>query len=126
MTLPRFVLLEHDHPTLHWDLMLEEGDSLRTWRLPSPRFGGEPMEATSLAPHRLAYLDYEGPVSGGRGSVKRVDAGTYSHEGDWDGIEGTLELAGQRHLMRVSWRRDGEGWFFGAAPKLDSASPPSS
>ena len=28
-----------------------------------------------LDDHRLAYLTYQGPVSGGRGSVKRVDAG---------------------------------------------------
>lgn len=73
----RFVILTHDHPCLHWDLMLERDGALRTWRLlrePAER-GTSPAER--LADHRLAYLDYEGPVSGGRGSVKRWDAGTY-------------------------------------------------
>jgi hypothetical protein len=115
MTLPRFVLLEHDHPSVHWDLMLEEGDSLRTWRLPAPHFGVEPMNAEPLAPHRLAYLDYEGPVSGGRGSVKRVDAGTYRLRGDWNDNSGTLELAGERAKVHIRWERNGEQWLFTAS-----------
>jgi hypothetical protein len=35
------------------------------------------VPATRLADHRLAYLDYEGPVSGGRGSVTRVACGEF-------------------------------------------------
>ena len=31
----------------------------------------------SIGDHRAAYLDYEGEVSGGRGSVRRVDGGNY-------------------------------------------------
>ena len=31
--MPRFVILEHDHPHLHWDLMLEADGSLHAWRL---------------------------------------------------------------------------------------------
>lgn len=27
--------------------------------------------------HRLIYLDYEGPISSGRGSVQRVDEGNF-------------------------------------------------
>ena len=72
----RFVVLEHDHPTLHWDLMLEFGAVLRTWRLTAPPSNGT-MLAEAIADHRLAYLTYEGPVSGGRGAVKRWDAGVY-------------------------------------------------
>ncbi|HEX7008513.1 MAG TPA: hypothetical protein VF184_00935 [Phycisphaeraceae bacterium] len=30
---------------------------------------------TPLPPHRRHYLRYQGPISGGRGSVQRVDAG---------------------------------------------------
>jgi hypothetical protein len=77
--MPRFVILEHDHPTLHWDLMLEAGDLLKTWRLPGLPLT-QAMEATELGDHRAMYLDYEGPVSGGRGFVKRWDAGTYVDE----------------------------------------------
>jgi hypothetical protein len=75
--MPRFVVLTHDHPFLHWDLMLEQGDSLRSWRLMRPPEDGEPIDAEPLPDHRLAYLDYEGPVSGGRGTVERWDGGSY-------------------------------------------------
>lgn len=33
------------------------------------------FEAQRIADHRRLYLDYEGPVSGGRGSVRRLAAG---------------------------------------------------
>ncbi|TWT41739.1 hypothetical protein RAS1_28610 [Phycisphaerae bacterium RAS1] len=85
--MPRFVLLEHDLSgaapgvegagTRHWDLMIEVPgkDALGTWRLL-----GDPMEEVSvvakpIGDHRRAYLDYEGPVSRGRGVVRRVDTG---------------------------------------------------
>jgi hypothetical protein len=75
--MPRFVVLTHDHPFLHWDLMLEQGDSLRTWRLAQPPDAAGSIAAEALPDHRLAYLDYEGPVSSDRGKVERWDAGTY-------------------------------------------------
>jgi hypothetical protein len=76
---PRFVLLEHDHPERHWDLMLEVGEVLWTWRLPEPLPPRQPtIPATRIGDHRLLYLDYEGPVSGQRGTVKREDAGTFT------------------------------------------------
>jgi DNA polymerase Ligase (LigD) len=73
----RFVILEHDHPFLHWDLMLEAGESLRAWRLHGEPVVGETVVTEPLPDHRLAYLDYEGPVSGNRGTVQRWDAGEY-------------------------------------------------
>ena len=77
----RFVILRHSgHGPLHYDWMLEEGDALATWRTadgPEALVVGQAVEATRLPDHRLAYLDYEGPVSGGRGNVERVAAGTY-------------------------------------------------
>ena len=75
--MPRFVLLEHDHPMLHWDFMLEWGSVIRTWRLDRIPAETATLAATTLPDHRLAYLDYEGPVSGDRGSVKRVDSGSF-------------------------------------------------
>ena len=75
----RFVVLEHDHPTLHWDLMLEVDGVLKTWRLASPPTIGV-ISAQPIADHRIAYLDYEGPISGGRGTVHRWDRGTYAVE----------------------------------------------
>jgi hypothetical protein len=75
--MPRFVLLEHDHPTLHWDLMFEVGEVLWTWRLEKPPGQGRAVGATRIADHRLVYLDYEGPISGNRGVVRRQDRGEY-------------------------------------------------
>jgi DNA polymerase Ligase (LigD) len=76
--MPRFAVLAHDHPTPHWDLFLEAGPVLRSWRLPPGLLFGTPVPAEPAADHRLAYLDYEGPVSGDRGTVTRVDAGTFA------------------------------------------------
>lgn len=73
----RFVILAHDHPVLHWDLMLDTGETLRTWRLESAPVPDTRIPATSLPAHRRMYLDYEGPVSGNRGTVARWDSGTY-------------------------------------------------
>ncbi len=75
--MPRFVILEHDYPHLHWDLMLEDGDVLRTWRLSAPPEPGVGVDAEPSFDHRLIYLDYEGPISDGRGNVKRHDKGTF-------------------------------------------------
>jgi hypothetical protein len=93
--MPRFVVLEHDHPVLHWDLMLETGDVLRTWKLTAPPEPGRVIAASYLFEHRRMYLDYEGPVSGDRGRVKRWDAGTYSWLEDAD-ERVVFEVAGGR------------------------------
>ncbi|WP_442482261.1 DNA polymerase ligase N-terminal domain-containing protein [Aeoliella sp. SH292] len=84
----RLVLLRHDVPgdfgrPRHWDLLLERADDCWTWAieiLPAA-FGGDSnstsVSAIRLANHRKHYLDYEGPVSDGRGQVARVLTGTY-------------------------------------------------
>jgi hypothetical protein len=106
---PRFVVLEHDHPFLHWDLMLEAGEALRTWRLAVPPGPGTQVEATPLGEHRRLYLDYEGPVSGDRGRVARWDHGTFTWEGQGEGLV-VVRLNGVqlRGLLRL-WRA-GESW----------------
>lgn len=97
--MPRFVVLTHDWPAPHWDFMLEEGAALRTFRLEQPPDAAGAGPATALPPHRLAYLEYEGPVSGGRGSVTRWDCGEYevlsSH---------ATQLALRLHGMRLTGR----------------------
>jgi hypothetical protein len=100
--MPRFVILEHDHPELHWDLMLESGDVLRTWRLlRPPDTPGETIDAIAIGDHRKAYLDYEGPVSGGRGNVKRWDAGEYRSTASAAGLELVFEGARLRATVRM-------------------------
>lgn len=82
--MPRFVILEHDHPARHWDFMLEVGEVLRTWRLADSPGPGRMLAAEPLPDHRRLYLDYEGPISGGRGTVRRWDAGSFDVEAETD------------------------------------------
>ena len=98
--MPRFAILAHDHPTPHWDLLLEAGPVLRSWRLLAELAAGTPVPAEPAADHRLLYLDYEGPVSGDRGSVRRVDAGSFAWESDTaDRV--IIAVAGSRFTGRL-------------------------
>ena len=76
----RFVLLEHDCPALHWDFLLEQPDAAATWRLCDFPWPGRSVWSERIADHRLLYLVYEGPVSGNRGSVRRIASGYYRGE----------------------------------------------
>lgn len=110
--MPRYVILTHDHPFPHLDLMLDTGAVLRTWRLlGDPRAGG-PVPAESLPEHRRAYLDYEGPISGGRGRVIRWDEGGYEVlEESATGLKlrfAGAALVGSAELVRVA----GDRWEF--------------
>ena len=125
--MPRFVILFHECPpdsprSSHFDLMLESDGALRTWAitalpcawraaagLPSSTdaTAAESVAATQISDHRLAYLDYEGPVSGERGQVRRLDAGTFvSIKESTD--EWLVELTGQRIRGRVTLQRTQE------------------
>jgi len=75
---PRYAVLEHDHPYLHWDFLLEQGEVLRAWRLEHPPEEGRLIAAKPLADHRKLYLTYEGPISGNRGSISRWDSGEFT------------------------------------------------
>ncbi len=76
--MPGYVILTHDSPDgTHWDFMLEMGPILATWALEEPPESGRTIRAKPLPDHRTAYLEYEGPISGDRGSVTQWDRGTY-------------------------------------------------
>lgn len=106
--MPRFAILEHDWPSRHWDLLLEDGDVLLAWRLlEEPRVGTVPAEKN--ADHRKIYLDYEGPISGNRGSVSRWDSGTF----EW--IERTNDelealVSGAKMVGRLQLKRVDDNW----------------
>ena len=118
-TARRFVLLRHTgHGATHFDFMIEDGDKLATWQFdqsPTPLKPGSALPCRRLADHRAAYLDYEGPVSGGRGNVCREDAGTCqvmaATADHWavalhgtqlrDGFTLTQHAAGTWHLTRA-------------------------
>ena len=85
----RYVILHHETPPgsergSHYDFMLQRGDVLATWALERVPLAGETVAALKLPDHRLAYLDYEGLLTGGRGTVRRVEAGTYQVEREAD------------------------------------------
>jgi DNA polymerase Ligase (LigD) len=118
--MPRFVILVHDHPFLHWDLLLEDGDHCLTWRLPvDPDISAHDFPAEAIPDHRLIYLDYEGPISGQRGTVTRWDRGTF----DWrvkqpDVCE--VVLSGQRWQGIVRLKcTDGDHWIGFRLPLLE-------
>jgi hypothetical protein len=115
--MPRYVVLHHELPAgprqSHWDLMLEFGSVLRTWAIErelAPR--QELVQAEALPDHRLEYLTYEGPLSGGRGAVTRWDGGCYELELDAP-QEVRLSLAGQRLQGKLVLKRnDADGHFW--------------
>lgn len=140
----RFVVLLHqpgpqsertDRP--HFDWMFESDGALRTWATPpiDLRNGPDSIETESVAAesvaaesveigcqllpdHRLVYLDYEGPISRGRGTVTRQAAGGYrlieDHpdcfrvvlEWQWDGKQRMAEVKIYRNFFREE-----EGWL---------------
>jgi hypothetical protein len=70
----KLVLLHHTGiPTPHYDLMFETapGSMLTTFRFPSLPSQTRTM-IEKLQDHRREYFDYEGPISGGRGEVRRL------------------------------------------------------
>jgi DNA polymerase Ligase (LigD) len=104
----RFVILHHLAPTgEHWDLMLEREDCLWTWQMSAEPFGPEacPIDCVRIADHRKTYLDYEGPISGGRGVVSRVDSGDYAlvpvDDAMWVLHLRGRRLAGEFHFVRT-------------------------
>lgn len=115
--MPRWVLLRHTLPdgSSHHDWMLERGEQRRggasggllTFRLPAgvnpldsslKQFGGE-----RIGLHRREYLEYEGPVSGGRGVVARIDSGLCEVvDSPPDGMSITLYHSDLRSIL--TWR----------------------
>lgn len=93
----------------HFDLMIEGESVLWTWELPALPDANSELRTRRLFDHRLDYLDYEGPVSGNRGHVKRIDRGAVEYasvldDGDQEFqavLTGTL-ISGRITLVRES------------------------
>ena len=112
--MPKYVILRHECPPSytrpsHWDLMLRWGPTpgtatLRTWAIVQSPDRPEATDAERLGDHRLEYLEFEGPLSGDRGTVSRWDTGSYSivESGD-DAL--IVEVQGQRLHGRVLLNR---------------------
>jgi len=98
----------------HYDLMLETGLTLATWRLAWPPTALAGPHASILAhalpDHRPAYLTYQGPVSRGRGTVRIFDHGRLRliarNESSW-----LFDLRGRRVSGSFTLRRlDSQRW----------------
>jgi hypothetical protein len=102
----RYAILHHTGiAEPHFDVMFETspGSALTTFRLPAwPPVA--PLPAAALPDHRAAYLDYEGPVSGNRGQVRRVQSGSCTITRSAAGW--VLEFS---PTFRVSLERDAAG-----------------
>ncbi len=126
--MPRFAILRHETPPgsprpLHWDFLLEDADTLLTWALAEPPAAGHAIAAEALANHRTAYLEYEGPVSGNRGTVTRWDAGTFqwrrrSHREIAVHLSGRV-LCGEAVLTRAD--DISQQWLFALRPNDEIA-----
>ncbi len=80
----RWVLLRHigapnDSQGIHFDLLLEDKEFCRTWRLSDiPLLDGPYVDSVYIAPHNLEWLDIkEKVVSGNRGVATRIKKGIF-------------------------------------------------
>lgn len=108
----RYTILDHDWPTPHFDLLfdLDSESDLLAFRLAAMPVVGEGVSLKRLPAHRRIYLDYEGPVNGNRGSVTRVDTGSFQilrHCED----SLVIELSGRvlSGIIELRWNPQGEG-----------------
>jgi len=78
--MPRYVVQQHfrGEEDWHFDLMLEAAGALVTFSSHTPPEAREalPCLVRHLGDHRLAYLEYEGEISGGRGWCRIHDRGS--------------------------------------------------
>lgn len=99
----RYTIARHAFSAgVHYDLFLENGESLRTWRLSAPPETGE-VTAEPIGDHRTVYLDFEGPVSEDRGDVAVHSRGHYRLNGALLTLhggpsEGVYEFRGEKLL----------------------------
>lgn len=94
----RFVIQKHSKvgEKTHWDLMLEEAESLLTWRITAlPDDSNKTINGIKIFDHDKKFLNYEGPVNKGLGQVKIEDSGEYEilkkQESCW-----TVKLVGKK------------------------------
>ena len=80
----RWVLLKHigspeDINGIHFDLLLEDKEFCRTWRLSDiPLLDGPYVDSVYIAPHNLYWLDIEEKVvSSNRGVATRIKQGIF-------------------------------------------------
>jgi hypothetical protein len=77
----RFVIHHHLAEKEHYDFMIEtkENEMLTTWRIALSDLDllqkGAEVKAQRIQNHKKFFLDYEGPLSSGKGSIIIFDSG---------------------------------------------------
>lgn len=119
----RFVVQEHQTPDgVHWDLMIEQGGMLTTFRLAErpEQALAHPVQAERIFDHPLRFLTYEGPVQKGTGRVHIVERGTYRSI-EWQDDRLALVLNGTILNGAFTFVRTAEaGWYFALESPDDS------
>jgi len=111
----KFVIQKHSRADdIHWDLMLQTGEMLETYRLELPPEKLLLMSSAALKifDHPLKFLTYEGSVNSGKGNVEIADSGTYQFLSEAENrkemqISGEI-LKGEFVLTRVK----NDKWLF--------------
>jgi len=109
----RFVIQKHVRQTdVHWDFMIEQGESLQTWRIDTApdKLTDDAVHAQKIPDHPLRFLTYEGPVNEGKATVQIADSGTYrileNNEGNI-----TLDMNGKTLKGKFSLKHtDNRNW----------------
>ncbi len=139
-----FVLLRHELPAgaalaSHWDLMIQSGDRLATWRLSTELTATPQQTVEQIGNHRLEYLgpivvpsppprgrghgegaesttnhptDLDFPLSNNRGTVRQVARGEF-HVQRWtdDDIAGELRSPAGLTAIHLSRTSDSSLWI---------------
>ncbi|HUT30444.1 MAG TPA: DNA polymerase ligase N-terminal domain-containing protein [Sedimentisphaerales bacterium] len=94
----KFVVHKHTgaDQSVHWDLMLEVGSVLQTYRLElaPEELKHDKTTAVRIFDHPLKFLTYEGNLSEDKGSVQFADIGTYRMLNDTQNVR-RLQLNGE-------------------------------
>jgi len=86
----KFVIHKHTREgQVHWDLMIEWGDKLKTWRLDNPpeKLSSQKTKATPIFDHDKKFLTYQGSVNNGKGTVEIIDEGICTIETTVENIQ---------------------------------------
>jgi hypothetical protein len=110
----RFVIHKHTLGNeTHWDLMIEDGDKLKTWRLENPpeKLANKKTKATPIFDHDKKFLTYQGPVNNGKGNVEIVDEGTCAIQ---SAAEKELKINFDGRKLKNNFRlvQQENNWFF--------------
>lgn len=118
------VVLEHrlEDGSWHYDWMVEDATALEerrlvTWRVDARPDRAEVFRGVRIGNHRAAYLDFEGDLGGGRGTVRRLARGRVCSLGLTVGVVGAVvawENGPPRRYQGVS--RTAGGWSFRVLP----------